>query len=146
VARTGIRFHMRVSLAFDDACATAEAAVGDFYRMLEEAEQAGFMERQLIDISYGQATGRKAFTPLDGEEQPSDQTGGMVAWMQSLGLEADDLDELVHETVSQQASAINNGGLQAQIEFLVRAYGRERARSLIEDCQQDRGNTGVQRN
>lgn len=30
-----------------------------------------------------------------------------------------DLDEVVHDVMSQQASSINNSGLEAQIQFLV---------------------------
>lgn len=36
-----------------------------------------------------------------------------------------DLDDEVHELVSQQASAINNGGLREQFEYLYREAGKD---------------------
>lgn len=36
-----------------------------------------------------------------------------------------DLDELVHEVQAEEAAAINNGGLEEQILYLVAYYGTE---------------------
>lgn len=46
-----------------------------------------------------------------------------VELAKSLGISSEDLDDLVHDCVSQQASDINNGGLSAQIEYLNREIG-----------------------
>ena len=46
-----------------------------------------------------------------------------------LGIQPEDLDGLVHDTASNPASAINNGGLAAQIEWLVGRLGP----SAVED-------------
>ena len=47
------------------------------------------------------------------------------------GLEAGDLDDLVHDAYSRQASETNNDGLGSQVKFLIESYGTEGARSLL---------------
>lgn len=44
-----------------------------------------------------------------------------------LALQSEDgvLDDLVHDVASQTGSAVNNGGLDAQWEFLLESLGRE---------------------
>ena len=59
--RKTTRFHMVVSVTYDEAHSTQQAAIEDFYRMLAETEQAGFMDRQIIDISYGEPVGGSVF-------------------------------------------------------------------------------------
>src|SRR5512142_2496632 len=51
-----------------------------------------------------------------------------------LGLEPGDLDELVHDAFSRQASQTNNGP-GSQVRFLAGYYGTSRTRSLISDLQ-----------
>jgi len=66
----------------------------------------------------------------------SGQPGGaeeLAAWAAGLGLEAGDLDDLVHDAYSRQASQTNNDGLEAQVRFLAGSYGSEGARSLLSD-------------
>lgn len=46
-----------------------------------------------------------------------------------------DLDDLVHEIVSQTASAINNDGPRAQVEFLLDECGEEVLREHIAEPQ-----------
>ena len=41
----------------------------------------------------------------------------------SLGISDDDLDDLVHDAKSNEASAINNQGVAEQIDYLVEAIG-----------------------
>ncbi|MGH3403348.1 MAG: hypothetical protein ACRDRJ_12760, partial [Streptosporangiaceae bacterium] len=53
MTQTEITFHLPVSLCFDPGQATAEAAVQEFYLTLAEAGQAGFLDRQMIEIAYG---------------------------------------------------------------------------------------------
>jgi hypothetical protein len=52
-----------------------------------------------------------------------------------LGLEAEDLDDLVHDAYSRQASEVNNGGLDSQVRFLIESYGTGGARSLLSDLR-----------
>lgn len=47
----------------------------------------------------------------------------IVKQAKSNGIKSEDLDELVHEVISKTASSINNGGLEAQIEFLIDKLG-----------------------
>ena len=42
-----------------------------------------------------------------------------VKKLEESGIEADKLDELVHEAAASMASKINNHGLEAQISFLM---------------------------
>jgi hypothetical protein len=47
----------------------------------------------------------------------------LIADLQQRGVEAGELDEMVHDGKSLEASNINNAGLEAQIEYLVEQYG-----------------------
>ena len=42
----------------------------------------------------------------------------IVAALERRGLTAEDLDELVHEAKSREASSINNGGREDQVAYL----------------------------
>ncbi len=53
MAQTEMTFHLPVSLFFDPGQATAEVAVEEFYLTLAQVEEAGFLNRQLIEIAYG---------------------------------------------------------------------------------------------
>ncbi len=59
----------------------------------------------------------------------------LAAWAAGLGLEAGDLDDLVHDAYSKQASEVNNGGLGSQVRFLIETYGTGGARSLLSDLR-----------
>ena len=59
------------------------------------------------------------------------EPGKLAALAAGLGLEAGDLDDLVHDACSRQASEVNNGGLDAQVRFLAQTYGTRQARSLL---------------
>lgn len=66
------------------------------------------------------------------------QPGGpeeLAAWAAGLGLEAGDVDDLVHDACSRQASEVNNGGLDAQVRFLAETYGTRHARFLLSDLR-----------
>jgi hypothetical protein len=58
----------------------------------------------------------------------------LLAAALAAGLEPVDLDEAVHEAKAEEASAVNNAGLEAQLDYLVEAYGLDATRSLIEDA------------
>lgn len=74
--RKTTKFHMPVSVTYDEAHSTQQAAIEDFYRMLGEAEQAGFMDRQIIDLSYGEPVGGSVFLydaePADDDDDDDD--------------------------------------------------------------------------
>lgn len=77
-------------------------------------------------------SGLPDISPAEAGGQPGD-ADELTAWAAGLGLEAGDLDDLVHDAYSRQASGTNNDGLKAQVRFLAGSYGAGRARSLLSD-------------
>ncbi len=73
-------------------------------------------------------------SPAEEGGQPGD-VEELAAWAAGLGLEAEDLDDLVHDAYSRQASEVNNGGLDSQVRFLIESYGTGGARSLLSDLR-----------
>jgi hypothetical protein len=55
----------------------------------------------------------------------------IVALAESMGLKPEDLYDLVHDAISRRASAINNGGLDDQLAFLVEC-GQEQTRTALQ--------------
>ena len=55
----------------------------------------------------------------------------LLALARQHGISSDDLDEIVHELVSEQATQINNGGLEAQLSYLIDAIGPAQARAML---------------
>jgi hypothetical protein len=55
----------------------------------------------------------------------------LLALARQHGISSDDLDEIVHEVVSEQATQINNGGLEAQLSYLIDAIGPTQARAML---------------
>ncbi|MFC4048353.1 hypothetical protein ACFOY4_01545 [Actinomadura syzygii] len=78
----------------------------------------------------------ESFDECPTDEQIKDVLAGLdlVALAEGRELTPEDLDEAVHETASQRASEVNNGGLAVQIDYLIDALGPKGARSVIEDC------------
>jgi hypothetical protein len=77
MTRKVTRFSVPVEITYDDERSTPELAVDDFYRMLEEAEEAGLMDRQLIEISYGgdPAVFSEPEDAAPDEDEEEDDTG-----------------------------------------------------------------------
>ena len=73
-------------------------------------------------------------SPAEEGGQPGDAEE-LAAWAAGLGLEAEDLDDLIHDAYSKQASGVNNGGLDSQVRFLIESYGTEGALSLLSDLR-----------
>jgi hypothetical protein len=61
-------------------------------------------------------------SPAGDSGQPG-EADKLAAWAAELGLEAGDLDDLVHDAYSRRASEVNNGGLGSQVRFLAGTYG-----------------------
>lgn len=62
--------------------------------------------------------------PDDEQAGDDEQAAGQLAALaERLGLDAEQLDELVHEQYSQIAAAINNEGLESQLTFLAGRLG-----------------------
>ncbi len=79
-------------------------------------------------------SGLPGTSPAGDSGQPG-EADELTAWAAGLGLEAGDLDDLVHDAYSRQASEVNNGGLGSQVRFLAGTYGTGGARSLLSDLQ-----------
>jgi len=77
-------------------------------------------------------SGLPGTSPAGDRGQPG-EADELAAWAAGLGLRTFDLDELVHDAYSRQASQTNNDGLEAQIKFLAESYGTGHARSLLSD-------------
>jgi len=77
-------------------------------------------------------SGLPATSPAGDNGQP-DEAGEPAAWADGLGFGRYDLDDLVCDAYSRQASKSNNDGLEAQVRFLVESHGAGRARSLVSD-------------
>jgi hypothetical protein len=71
-------------------------------------------------------------SPAGDRGEPGDAEE-LAAWAAGFGLEAGDLDDLVHDAYSRQASQTNNDGLDAQVKFLIESYGTEGARPVLSD-------------
>ena len=107
-------------------------------------------------LCYYQAMGRGSSVEFDIYSVGSrTRSASLLSHTKRLGLEAENLDEAVHDSVdgiassaynsgagedidevhdtaSHYASEINNGGLPAQVAYLVEAYGEAGARSTID--------------
>lgn len=60
-------------------------------------------------------------------------------------LSGEDLDEAVYDAACAQAAAVNNKGLDAQVEYLVRRFGAREAQRRIERASDERAAAGVAR-
>ena len=97
----------------------------------------GLTDDQAIETYFGrqederyQIAAARVPQPVAGGQVHGD-ADGLLAWAEGIGLGSGQLDELIHDAVSKQASEINNGGLAAQIQFLAGTYGAGGARSLL---------------
>ena len=132
MAKTEITLLVPVSIVFDDATTTAAASVDDLFQALAEAGRAGFLDRPLIDISYGR--------PDEWTAAPAADSGLAAALTAAAAALPDGaLDDLVHDVASQEASDINNGGPDSQSAFLARMLGPAAALAEITGLSQDDG-------
>jgi hypothetical protein len=53
----------------------------------------------------------------------SQKVARLLEKAEEMGLQAEQLDDLVHDAAGQEASGVNNGGLSDQVEYLVRHWG-----------------------
>lgn len=53
--------------------------------------------------------------------------------MKKLKVTSDELDLAVHEMKAEEASAINNAGVDSQLEALIKYYGCEETQKLLAD-------------
>lgn len=56
----------------------------------------------------------------------------LTADAQNMGVDAEDLCELVLDAKSAEAAGVNNNGMGEQVPYLVACYGPDEARKMIE--------------
>jgi hypothetical protein len=72
-----------------------------------------------------------AITPKRGVTE--EQIQRLVAKAEAAGLQAEDLDELVHELASSIAADINNDGMDAQLRYLAEEMGLPAAEKQLDE-------------
>lgn len=71
-------------------------------------------------------------TDIDRDEKfKQDYADDVRARLEAANAPDDLLDELVHETASQTASDVNNGGLDAQLSYLIDEIGTDGVRAFL---------------
>ncbi|MFI1204821.1 hypothetical protein ACH4VR_36235 [Streptomyces sp. NPDC020883] len=82
----------------------------------------------------------KTVAPNPEATEEQDQEAA-AAWMAdrvaAAGLDPMDLDDLVHDTATAEASDVNNDGISAQAAFLLRQFGQEEAMKLVAQVVDD---------
>jgi hypothetical protein len=66
--KKGITFNLHVSLEYGEGLTNEEDAIGDLYRALMEAKEAGHFNRQVIEIEFGDYSEVSPYTPWSSEE------------------------------------------------------------------------------
>jgi len=61
---------------------------------------------------------------------------------ESVGLQPEHLDEMVHELASSVAADINNGGLEEQVKYLVEGLGAQHTERQIDELIKERHKKG----
>ena len=61
------------------------------------------------------------------------ELAGLLTRAHRAGIAATDLDETVHDIASQEASQANNGGLEAQLSYLLATIGPAQTAALLSD-------------
>jgi len=64
---------------------------------------------------------------------PELTAAALHALAETLGLDDEDLDETVYDCKAEEASAINNRGLAAQVEYLCDCLGPAAVAELLRD-------------
>ena len=84
--------------------------------------------------------GEHGLTPVD------DPTETALKALEERGITYEDLDELVHQVCSEQASGINNEGIESQVDFLLEHMSVDVLLSTVEQTHDECPNweAGVQ--
>jgi len=85
---------------------------GDF------VDDTNFLNVQFGNGSVAFGLSKEWFDIIEGDVAP-DHIATLTQLCGNLGLEAEDLDDLVHDVFSHQASTVNNSGVEAQLECLL---------------------------
>ncbi|MCK2240050.1 MULTISPECIES: hypothetical protein [unclassified Crossiella] len=80
---------------------------------------------------------RNTPTTAAGEDPRTQAARRLTALAENLGLLPEDLDDTVHDQASRPATAINNGGLDAQIFYLVEQMGEAETEQAIRELAEE---------
>lgn len=99
------------------------------------------LERALIELHTWAAVRRATQLGLDAEELDDavhDVFGRAAssAWNSGDGDDSDDGNEAVHDEYSLAASEVNNGGVSCQVRFLIGAIGFDATMALLESSRE----------
>ncbi|HVX09966.1 MAG TPA: hypothetical protein VHC22_02075 [Pirellulales bacterium] len=124
-----------VEVEFDPAITDAESLATVLDRLMEMA-----LSTPDILADYGNPAVKEfsvaAARPNDQSDAQS--ADDLVKAAERLGLDAEQLDELVHEQYGQIAAAINNEGLEAQLGFLAGRLGAKAVEDELRDLAKTR--------
>ena len=121
--RRFFKTEIRVIVLSEDEWSPEDHGLGDIAYMIDEGPCAGYMQhisteerfpKQMAEDLY-EAGSEPAFFMLTDDGHDIDVIG-------DIAMSIDDeecMDEIVHDLKSEEASSINNGGMESQIEFLL---------------------------
>ncbi|HET6286486.1 MAG TPA: hypothetical protein VFG15_07015 [Amycolatopsis sp.] len=73
--------------------------------------------------------------PANTSDDPADAAQARLSTLaEQLGVDSEDLDEVVHEIISKVASDANNGGLDSQIEALLQHLSPDEVEQEVRDA------------
>jgi hypothetical protein len=93
----------------------------------------------VADGEAGNASGHVVQQSTGADETASPEAS-LVEFAEQNGLQAEQLDEIVHDCASMTASEINNAGMERQIDFLVENLGAVETRQRLADIAGEKGN------
>lgn len=118
---------LTIDLVYDLEDVTVEELRENLERLVQHASGDGWF------------TGETAATIrhwTSGVREIPDDVPYVQALASVLDTQAEDFDDLVHDVASKHASAVNNGGIYEQIEFLVEQLGVEEVeQALLRDAR-----------
>lgn len=65
----------------------------------------------------------------------------LIAIANNVGIEPEDLDEVIYEQKSIEAASINNGGLEEQLAYLEDRLGPQEALKVLQAIQNEKERT-----
>ncbi|MGP4027348.1 hypothetical protein [Actinomadura sp. 3N407] len=133
----GITFYVSVSVVYDQTSSDPkddeERAVETACRALDAGIDSRHPHAVILDITHGDPFDHVPFEPAsEYPAGPGPATAASLAERaEAAGVTAQALDDFVHDAASERASRVNNDGPQAQLEFLVDAYGVDVVQTML---------------
>lgn len=125
-------------------------AVGDIARLLELMGSAPVFpgalqnaaqlapdtpsDAEAVEALYGSVGAEQTRAYIEDAHAREAGVGELLALAESLDVDEDALDEAIHDSISAEASHINNQGQEMQIRHLITTNDVEVARGLIEEA------------